>query len=97
MESSEDSGYRYFNSLLINKEFLNALKNDYMLFFVRPFDHNARLTSSIEEISPILTALEANPEELSQLDELEKAILYFYLNEPQKSLDHLNSYLSLKI
>lgn len=57
MEGSNDSGYTYFNALLINKKLANALKNEYMLFFVAPFDHNARLASSLAEISPLLAAI----------------------------------------
>jgi hypothetical protein len=44
----DETAYNYFNSLLANKKLVPALKTDYMLFFAKPFDHNSKLTASIE-------------------------------------------------
>jgi hypothetical protein len=64
---------------LANGKLVSALKTDYNLFFVQPFDHNARLTATVQEMGGLLTALEANGEEMGKLNDFEKAVLYFYL------------------
>lgn len=79
MHSSEEQGYSYFNALLANGKMVNALKNDYTLFFVQPFDHNARLTASVQEMESILKDLVGNEEKMEKMNDFEKAILYFYL------------------
>lgn len=79
MHNSEEQGYSYFNALLANGKMVNALKNDYSLFFVQPFDHNARLTASVQEMESILKEIAGDEERMGKTNEFEKAILYFYL------------------
>lgn len=79
MHSSEEQGYSYFNALLANGKMVNALKNDYTLFFVQPFDHNTKLTASVKEMESLLKDLVVNEEKMGKMNDFDKAILYFYL------------------
>lgn len=76
-----ESGYLYLNSLLANLKLSSALKVDYMLFFANPFDHNQLLTSNIEELTGLLTQYESDSSLQAKMDNFDKAIFYFYLNQ----------------
>lgn len=69
MHNSQEQGYNYFNALLANGKMASALKNDYSLFFVQPFDHNALLSASVEAMECLLKELAGNEERMGKMND----------------------------